>query len=235
MIKEVRAKSILTKSRLPGSDYVINPYTGCTHGCKYCYATFMKKFTGHTEPWGQFVDVKVNAPDLLKNVEKCRGKQVCLSSVTDPYQPVEAKYELMRGVLKKLIPVQPRLCVLTKSSLVLRDLDLLKKFKHCVVGISLSITNEVVREQLEPGASSIAERVRALKELHETGIRTVVFIAPIHERSDWRGVISQTKDFVDYYMFDKLNYKKTSIDPNVLRKEIKDYCKKNKVNCEIIF
>ena len=64
IVKEVQAKSILSPSQV--YDYVVNAYTGCQHGCSYCYARFMKRFTGHREPWGQFVDIKLNAPDLLR-------------------------------------------------------------------------------------------------------------------------------------------------------------------------
>ena len=87
-IKEIKAKSILVKSNLPGADYVINPYIGCMHACKFCYARFMKRFTGHKEEWGDFVDVKINALDLIpKDTKKYRNKLVVLGSTTDPYIP----------------------------------------------------------------------------------------------------------------------------------------------------
>ncbi|MBD3312101.1 radical SAM protein [archaeon] len=234
-ISEVKVKSIITKSRIPGVDYVINPYTGCAHGCKYCYATFMKRFTNHPEPWGSFVDVKINAPELMKGLIKLKGKSVTLSSVTDPYQLLEKKYKITRQILEKLITVQPNLSILTKSSLIMRDLDLLKQFKHLEVWFSLSITDKSVRKELEPRASSIADRIKALKELHEAGIRTVVFIAPIHLRSDWKGVIRMTKDYVDKYVFDRLNYHETSIDWLKIRQEINDYCDDNNLKHFIIF
>ena len=129
-IKEIHAASIITKSHLPDADYVINPYAGCTHKCIYCYARFMKRFTGHNENWGEFIDVKVNAPDLNPpDTTKYRGKSIFMSSVTDPYLPLEKKYELTRKILEKLIPLQPDLGILTKSDLVLRDIDLLRQFK----------------------------------------------------------------------------------------------------------
>ena len=91
-IKEIKAKSILTRSRIPGVDYCLNPYVGCFHGCRYCYATFMKRFTGHTEPWGNFVDVKINAPEILQRQLKRKTKgRVMVSSVTDAYQPIETR------------------------------------------------------------------------------------------------------------------------------------------------
>jgi DNA repair photolyase len=99
-IREIKAKTIITKSGLD-VDYVINPYVGCLHGCIYCYARFMKRFTNHHEPWGKFLDVKINASELIpKNSKKYKGKAIMISSVTDPYQPAERKYKLMRGILE---------------------------------------------------------------------------------------------------------------------------------------
>jgi len=139
-ITKNRARTIITKSGLPDSDYVINPYVGCSHGCIYCYARFMKRFTGHSEPWGLFVDVKVNAPELIpSSTDKYRGKSITLGSVCDPYQPAEKKYKLTRQILEKLVPLQPELCILIKSDLVLRDTDIIKQFKDCTVALSFSI------------------------------------------------------------------------------------------------
>ncbi len=118
-INEVQIKSIITKSNLPGVDFVINPYIGCQHSCIYCYADFMKRFTGHiNENWGDFVDVKVNAVETIKK-PKLENKNILMSSVTDPYQPVEVKYKITQQILEKLLPFQPNLEILTKSSLVL--------------------------------------------------------------------------------------------------------------------
>lgn len=118
-IKEIKAKSIIVKSNLPEGDFVINPYTGCSHGCLYCYARFMKRFTNHPEPWGEFVDVKINAPDLIpEDTDKYKDRSITIGSVTDPYLPLEAKYKLTRRILEKLIPLQPRLDIITKSDLV---------------------------------------------------------------------------------------------------------------------
>ena len=89
-IKEITAKSILSKSQV--SDYAVNPYVGCQHACVYCYAKFMKRFTGHREAWGEFVDVKINAPELLaREVAKKKVGRVWISGVCDPYQPLETE------------------------------------------------------------------------------------------------------------------------------------------------
>lgn len=109
-IKEIKSKTILSKTGLP-ADYVINPYVGCLHACAYCYARFMKRFTGHREPWGQFLDIKINAPELLeKEIRKKKKGKVMFSSVTDPYLPLERKYQLTRQCLKILLEYQWPIC-----------------------------------------------------------------------------------------------------------------------------
>jgi len=185
-IKEVEAGSILQKSGLPGSDYVINPYTGCVHGCVYCYARFMKRFTGHTERWGTFLDAKVNAPALLRKQLERRRKPlkelVMLSSVTDPYVPAEEKYKLTRGILEVLLEHQVPIAILTKSDMVLRDIDLLRRFEHCAVGLSLMTLDDEMARRFEPRAPSPTRRIRALEELTENGVSTYVFISPYMPR-----------------------------------------------------
>ena len=209
-IKEINVKSIITKSNIPGIDYVINPYVGCVHSCVYCYARFMKKFTGHhNEHWGSFVDVKINAPDLIPaNSKKYVNKSIFISSVTDPYMCIERKYELTRKIIGKLIQLQPDLSILTKSSLVIRDIDLLKQFSNCDVGFTITTLDEILAHEIEPQASSPQARIEALKTLKYAGIKTYVFIAPIMPFvTDWRKIIEHTSQYTDYYLFDKLNLK----------------------------
>src|SRR5271157_4619818 len=124
VVKEVHAKSVLSRSGIEGISYTVNPYTGCSHGCRYCYATFMKKYTGHPEAWGEFVDAKMNAPLLLaKQLSRAARGNVILSSVTDPYQRLEARYGLTRACLVTLSDYDFPVEVLTKSPLVVRDMD----------------------------------------------------------------------------------------------------------------
>ncbi|MFA4839429.1 MAG: radical SAM protein [Candidatus Neomarinimicrobiota bacterium] len=205
-ISEVRARSILSKTGLP-ADYVINPYIGCEHACVYCYACFMKKFSAHTEPWGTFVDIKINAAEVLPvKPARYENKSIYFSSVTDAYQPLEKKYELTRKILEKLIRFQPKISIQTKSSLVLRDLDLLRQFTSCEVGFTIVTMDEKLRREIEPFASPIAERIAALKQIHDAGLPTYIFIGPILPYlTGWKEIISATKDFVDYYMIDSLN------------------------------
>ena len=262
--KEIKAKSIVVKSNLPGSDFVINPYTGCSHACLYCYARFIKKFTNHLDPWGDFVDVKINAPDLIPEGHgKYKDKMITIGSVTDPYLPLEAKYKLTRQILEKLIPLQPHLNIITKSDLVSRDIDLLKQFSDCVVAVSASFLNEKTRRALEPRSTPTEKRLEALKKLHEAGIGTALFISPIFpEISDWKKLIELTRGFVDEYWFENLNlyssikegvygflrehypelvlkykeiYSSKSSYWAEMEKDIDDYCRKNKLNYQIYF
>ena len=211
IINEKESKSIISKTEIPVADYVINPYIGCTNSCFYCYARFMKRFTGHSEEWGDFLDVKINAPDLIPSVQpkkssRYENKNILLSSVTDPYIPLERKYKVTRRILQKLLPHQPNLNILTKSDLVLRDLDLIKQFKTREIGFSFSTMEENIRMEVEPGASSIKKRLNALKRVHKEGIRSYIFISPILPYiTDWKKIINKNRDYADYFMFENLN------------------------------
>ena len=206
VIKEKRAKSILSKSGISGIDYCINPYTGCTHGCKYCYATFMKRFTGHMEAWGSFVDVKINAPEVLQRQLKnaARGN-VMVSSVTDPYQTIENQFKLTRRCLEVLLAYQFPVSILTKSSLVLRDLDLIKKFKEIEVGITITTDDDEIRKIFEPNAPSIESRIHALKELSQNGIKTYAFIGPLLPMNP-ETLAEKIGPYIQSVLIDRMNY-----------------------------
>ncbi|MEE9604401.1 MAG: DUF5131 family protein [Candidatus Scalindua sp.] len=205
-IQEIKAKSILTRSGIPGVDYCINPYVGCFHGCRYCYATFMKRFTGHTEAWGSFVDVKVNSPEVLQRQlqRKARGR-VMISSVTDAYQPIEAKYKLTRKCLEVLLEHQFPVDILTKSPLVLRDLDLIKEFKDIEVGVTVTTNDEKIRKVFEPKAPSITARINTLKKLHNNGINTYAFIGPVLPMNP-EALLENINPHVDSIIIDRMNY-----------------------------
>lgn len=203
IIKEIETKDYLTKSNLPSSDYVINPYVGCPHGCKYCYASFMKRFTNHPEPWGDFIDIK--RCSKIIDTRKLIGKRVFMSSVTDCYNPYEEKYCLTRHILKELINVDCYLDISTKSSLILRDIDILKELSHVTVASSINTLDESFKNDMD-NASSIKERLNTLKTLHENGIRTVLFMSPIFPYiTDFKSIIEKSKDYIDEYWFENLN------------------------------
>jgi len=182
-ISKVPCGQILVKSNLPEADYVINPYIGCEHKCCYCYARFMMRFIGGRhkgEKWGDFVDVKINAPEVLrKQLEKAKPGEVIMSSVTDAYQPIEKKFKLTRQLLEILLEKQFNVSILTKSDLVLRDIDLLKQFKEASVGFTINTLDEKFKKRIEPNSSSVKERLNALKELSKNKIETYIGLGPM--------------------------------------------------------
>ena len=219
IIKEIKTNDYLTKSNLPASDYVINPYVGCTHGCKYCYASFMKRFTGHDEKWGEFIDIKSCNKKI--DLKKISGKNVFLSSVTDCYNELEEKYCITRNILEQLQYSDCNLSISTKSKLILRDIDILKKIKNLTVSLSINTLDEKFRSDMD-NASSINERLETLRKLHENGIYTILFMSPIFPYiTEWKEIIEISKDFVDEYWFENLNLRGS------YKKEILEYIKTN--------
>jgi len=203
IVREIFAKSILSKSQI--YDYAINPYVGCSHSCRYCYAAFMRRFTGHKEKWGEFVDIKVNAPELLaREIKRKRMGRVWVSGVCDPYQATEKRYKLTRRCLEILAENQWPVTIQTKSSLVLRDIEILEKIKNIEVGFSIGTADEKIRKLFEPGASPIKERIHALDVLHSKGIQTFAMIAPLLPGAD--GLIDELSGKVDHVLIDRLNY-----------------------------
>jgi len=203
IVKEITAKSVLSKSQV--YDYAMNPYRGCAHGCRYCYAAFMRRFTGHREPWGEFVDVKINAPELLaKEIKRKPMGRVWVSGVCDSYQPVEKDYRLTRQCLEVLFGAGWPVTVQTKSSLVLRDIDLLRTARDVEVGFSITTADEKIRQIFEPGASPVQDRIDTLKTLHEQGIKTFAMIAPILPGAE--KLPDALAGMVDYVLVDRLNY-----------------------------
>jgi DNA repair photolyase len=245
-VREIYAKNILSKSKI--YDYTINCYTGCQHACTYCYARFMKRTTGHIEPWGEFVDVKINAPELLaKEINKKKPARVWISGVCDAYQPLERKYELTRRCLEILVAHNWPITIQTKSPLVLRDLDLLARASDIEVGLTITTADDRIRLIFEPNAPPIPERIKALGELHQAGIETFVMIAPmLPGAGDLPSLLSGK---VDHVLIDRMNYHyadwvyhkynlEASMQPEFFLKEAKQIAlalKKHNVDCQVVF
>jgi len=203
IVKEIYARSILSKSRV--FDYTVNPYIGCEHGCTYCYARFMKRFTGHKEAWGEFVDVKINAPTLLQHeIKKKRVGRVWISGMCDPYQPLEEKYELTKRCLETLLKRGWPVTVQTKSPLVLRDMESLRKSNQIEVGFTITTAGEDIRKIFEPNSPPIKERIEALGKLHSAGVKTFAMMAPMLPKAE--GLVAQLSRKVDYVLIDRMNY-----------------------------
>jgi DNA repair photolyase len=202
-VKEIRSKTILSASKV--YNYVINPYVGCQNACSYCYACFIKRFSGHNEPWGEFVDIKINAPDLLQiEIRKKKRASVWVSGLCDPYQPLEAKYMLTRKCLEILSHNDWPVIIQTRSPLVLRDIDIIKEVKNFEVGLSVTTADDEIRKLFEPKAPSIKERLGTLEELHHSGIRTYAMIAPVLPGAE--NLVNALEGKVDYIIIDRMNY-----------------------------
>ncbi len=204
-VREIKARSILNKSKI--FDYCLNPYTGCQLKCAYCYARlFMRRYSGHKEPWGEFVDVKINATEILKKqLERAKEGTVWISSVCDPYQPLERKYKLTRQCLRELAKKQFPLNIQTKSDLILRDLDIFEEFKKIEVGFTITTDDERVAKIFEPRAPSVKARIKALEEIHSNGIKTFAFIGPLLPGKP-ESLIANLEGKVDKIYIDKMNY-----------------------------
>jgi len=198
---KTEAKQIYTKTKIPGIDYVLNQYVGCEHACSYCYAKFMCRWKKHGK-WGTWVEAKMNAPELAKKFIK---GAVAMSSVSDAYQPIEKELKLTRKILEN-IDKQTDLTILTKSDLVLRDIDLFKKFEKISVGMTINTFAGKSKELFEPNSPSNEARLNALKILNENGIKTYGFISPVIPKLiDLEDLLAKSRDFVDYYIVEILN------------------------------
>ncbi len=215
IIRETTCKTALIRSALPNLDYALNPYKGCEHACIYCYAPSVLKYGGE-EKWGDFVEVRKNMPKILSKELKSKRKEpgiVGIGTVTDPYQPVEKRYEVTMNCLRVLLDRDFPVSIQTKSSLVLRDINILKRFKRCEVGFTITSIDEHIREKYEPKSSSFDEKVSAIRKLSKNGIKTWIFLGPImpyitDRQGELEKLISKIPPDISYIIIDKLRLKK---------------------------
>ncbi len=176
------ARSILTPGSgfMRGFDFTLNPYSGCSFGCTYCYAAFFAREQELRDRWGYWVHVKKNAVALLRRMRTdLRGKTIYMSSVTDPYQPIEKTTELVRTILRELVRFQPRLVIQTRSPFVTRDIDLFKEFEVIQVNMTVTTDSERVRRAFEPLCPSTRRRLDAIAEVGAAGVRTAITMTPL--------------------------------------------------------
>lgn len=187
MVEEIFSRNIITKSNLPHADYVINPYVGCTFGCSYCYASFMGRFVGKPiEDWGDYLLPKMNAVSVFSKDLKRLGRTLdhatlLMSSVTDAWQPAEKRYELSRGILAEMARARfkGRLSILTKSPLIVRDIDLLREIPNVEIGLTITLWDQASR-RMERLAPNLGSRLTTLERINAAGLRTYAFIGPIN-------------------------------------------------------
>ena len=205
-VDRVATKSVMTKSNTPLGGYSVNPYVGCPHACKYCYASFMKRFTGHTEDWGTFMDIK-DWP-LIANPKKYAGQKIIIGTVTDGYNPLEERYRKTRQLLTELKDSGADILICTKSDLVLRDMDLLMEINRknrLTVSWSVNTLDEEFKNDMD-AAVSIERRLAAMKQVYDAGIRTVCFISPVFPGlTDIEAIFHRAKDQCDLIWLENLN------------------------------
>ncbi|RLF41844.1 MAG: radical SAM protein [Thermoplasmata archaeon] len=203
-------KTALNPSKLPGIDYALNPYRGCSHACIYCYVPDVIKIDRST--WGSFVEVKRNLPLVLsKELKHKKPGVVGISTVTDPYQPVEKEFNITRYSLEQLLQYDFPVSIQTKSSLVERDLSLISSFSDIEVMFSIATLNEDEKKLLEPFSSSIKDRLKALKLFSEIGVKTSIFFGPMYPTikiEDIPHILDVFKSTgISYVMIDKFRMK----------------------------
>jgi DNA repair photolyase len=181
-VVRIRPRTILTKASgfMAAYDYTLNPYSGCEFGCNYCYAAFFVRDQERMDNWGDWVEAKVNAVEVLRRMRTdLRGKSIYMSSVTDPYQPVERRLGLVRELLEELVPRQPHRVVQTRGPLVTRDIDLLSQFDEVRVNMTVTTDSEDVRRAFEPTCPSNAQRLDAITQVHAAGIQACITMTPL--------------------------------------------------------
>ncbi|KQM11357.1 hypothetical protein AOA80_09355 [Methanomassiliicoccales archaeon RumEn M1] len=202
-----KATVALSPSRLPGLDLALNPYSGCAHRCTYCYAPYIMRRP--VDDWGCTISARMNLPVLLdKELPRKKG-MIGLGTVTDPYQPAEGALRLTRHCLEIMAKHHARTSVLTKSSLVARDADLLSRLDGSEVGITMTTVRDDRAAIFEPCASPPSKRLEAMKALHEAGVNVYAFLGPIIPTVADRGLVDLIGSICDagasMIMVDRLN------------------------------
>ncbi|MFO7882735.1 MAG: radical SAM protein [Kosmotogaceae bacterium] len=180
MLYETISRTALTKTGIPVARYSINPYIGCGFGCKYCFSQFIGAFKYKNGLWGRDVWVRKNIPQQLnKELSKISHYTVFLSSSCDPYQPAEKIFGLTKKILETLIAHRKNIFIMTKSTLITRDIELLKLSEELKLNITITTDREDVRKVFEPYAPSIEKRLNIVKLLKNAGINANIFVGPV--------------------------------------------------------
>ena len=210
-------RTALSRSRLPGLDYALNPYFGCEHGCLYCYSPAVLGLKETHMKWGSFVEAKINIPEVLAREARHRRRGIVgVSTVTDPYQPIERQYELTRRCLIILKETGFKASIQTKSDLVTRDLDVILDGKFDV-GITITTLDRSLAQTLEPKAPPPDRRIEALRELSSHGVETWIFLGPIipgltDDKENLSGILEVARETNSKLYYDKLNLREGVLD-----------------------
>jgi len=241
IIRYIKVKSALSKSNLKELDYSLNPYLGCTYACTYCYAPNFTPNKEASENWGKVVVVKENILEILRREVKVVKKGVVgVSTITDPYQPIEAIKKITRESLRLLLENSFRVSIQTKSPLILRDLDLLEKYKS-KVDVGFTITSLDNYSELEPYAPPPKARIKAIRKISERGIESWIFIGPIirgYNDYEIEKIIEEISDikvrviYDSFHYYKGLKYKEGTGDWwGKIKERITNLCKKYNLEC----
>lgn len=203
VVRQIQVKSILNKSKLAAGEFSANPYIGCTHDCKYCFAFYMQRYSQHREDWGKFVDVKYWPP--IPHKEKLFGRKVWIGTVTDAYQPLEQQYQRTHALLRELQGTGCHPSFITKSKLILRDLELIKSFPQAQVLCSINSLDERFKFDMDQ-AATLSQRIGVMQTFKAHGIKAICMIAPIFpEITNVFAIIDYVRDKCDEIWMDPLN------------------------------
>jgi DNA repair photolyase len=206
---EVRASTALPKSNLPGMDYALNPYVGCEHDCVYCFAPDML----HKDPvkWGKEVGVRSNLPTLLAKEIKTKRGVIGIGTVTDPYQQLEKSCLVTRKCLMEIARHDNPISILTKSDLVVRDIELITSTKRPEAGITITTVDDRISQAFEPGAPLPSRRLEALRQLVDAGLNTYAMVGPVLPMlsdDDLKNLVSAiSKTGTKRLMIDRMRYR----------------------------
>ncbi|HAA86566.1 MAG TPA: radical SAM protein [Kosmotogaceae bacterium] len=206
MVKSIRVKTAVSRTKIPVADFTVNPYIGCSIGCKYCFARFIGPFKSHGSEWGKDIFVKENIAECLrKGIDRFPRGVFFVSTVCDAYQHVEKQTMLTRRILEILVSRGFPIFMMTKSSLITRDIDLLQQAKELRVMISITTDRDDVIKALEPGGTGFAERLNTLKTLRDAGIDAGVFVGPVLPMNQ-QFVAEKIAELTNHVTLDPLNY-----------------------------
>ncbi len=208
-VREIEVDRVLVAEG--DGQYYVNPYVGCMIGCEFCWAATSAELSRALEglpslPWGRWVDVKVNAPEVLRRELATRAPGIVRMSpvVTDPYQPLERKYRVTRGCVAAIVDAGFSPVILTRDARALDDVDLFARCAGSAVGMSIPTDDDAVRAAFEPGASPIDERLDALTRLHAAGVRTFAVVQPVLPM-DAANLVSRVAPFVRAVRIDRMH------------------------------
>lgn len=210
----ITCQKILSLTGIKQAKYVINPYRGCQFGCAYCYAQWNKFALKQNKTWGDYVQVKSNAVSLLRNeMETAFDGTIMLGSTTEVYQPAETKYRITRGILEILSDMDVPVIILTKSDLILRDLDLLKKFSDILICFTINTLDNNTIRAFEKSSPPVEHRLNAIGKLRENGVPVYLHVGPyLPELTHHELIIEKVNGLVDRIDFENLNLKMVSLD-----------------------